>query len=92
MNQQQLHAIIHGRVQGVGFRQSTVVRAQAIGCTGWVRNKPDGTVEVVAQGQTEQLERLAQFLRQGPTAARVDDIDLKWQSPQGTFDSFGVRY
>lgn len=91
-NQQQIHAIIRGRVQGVGFRQSTVQRANQLGVSGWVRNNRDGTVEVTAQGQTAQLEQLVTFLRQGPPAARVEDIDVKWQAPQQSFDGFRIGY
>lgn len=69
---------VSGRVQGVYFRQSTAERARALGLDGWVRNLPDGRVEGVAQGPSAALEQLRVWLRQGPSAARVDALD--WQA------------
>lgn len=87
-----LHAIVHGRVQGVYFRHSTAVTAREIGVTGWVRNLPDGTVEVEAIGTPEQLGKLLTFLRKGPPGAWVTDIDLTWSNTTGTFDGFRIRH
>lgn len=67
--------IVSGRVHGVGFRWATRRRAQEIGLVGWVRNVPDGTVEVAAGGTTEQLRALEQFLYQGPAFASVDRVE-----------------
>ena len=70
--------IIHGagRVQGVMFRDWTAQTAQAIGVSGWVRNRADGSVEVYAVGEPDRVERLTDRLREGPPAARVDRIDI----------------
>lgn len=68
--------IVHGRVQGVGFRYYVSAEAQKLGITGWVRNDLNGTVEVLAAGSREQLTRLHESLRRGPRAARVDDIEV----------------
>ena len=89
--QTRLHAIIHGRVQGVGFRAFVVENGLALGANGWARNKWNGTVEVVAEGDRQLLERLLAVLRRGPRMANVTQVDLDWQSPTGEFTSFSVR-
>jgi acylphosphatase len=66
--------IVTGRVQGVGFRWFVEREASAIGVAGWVRNTDDGTVEVLASGNSDQLARLRKALKQGPRAARVDEV------------------
>ena len=76
------HYLINGRVQGVYYRASTVKQAKALGITGWVRNLPDGRVEVFACGNAEQLSQLQTWLWQGPPAAKVEAVDCKkvpWQ-------------
>ena len=87
-----LHAIVHGRVQGVNFRYYTQLRAQELGVTGYVLNKWDGTVEVVAEGEREVVEKLLEFLKVGPRAAWVRRVDRQWQDPTGQFKYFEVRY
>ena len=89
---QRLHAIVHGRVQGVNFRSTSVREASALGLSGWVRNLRNGTVEVVAEGPRPQLARLLQFLRVGPSAANVTGVDVAWEEPTGEFDQFRVRF
>ena len=74
----ELHArrfVVRGRVQGVGFRFFVEREAHMLGIAGWVRNNPDGTVEVLAMGTQEQLAGLRGRLREGPRAARVDAVD-----------------
>ena len=88
---QQLHAVVQGRVQGVGFRDFTQRRAAELGVTGWVRNQPDGTVEVVAEGDRETLERFLAFLWRGPNAARVVRVEYDYHPATGRFPGFGVR-
>ncbi len=87
-----LHAIVHGIVQGVNFRYYTRLRAEALGLSGWVANRSDGTVEVVAEGPRSAVEALLAFLRQGPPAARVDDVETYWERPTGEFRGFRIRY
>jgi len=87
-----LHAIVHGRVQGVNFRYYTIRTAQRLGLTGWVANRWDGTVETVAEGQRETLNRFRAFLRRGSPSAAVQQVDAKWETPTGKFERFGVRY
>ena len=91
-DQARLHVTIRGRVQGVSFRYYTAHRARDLGLAGYVRNKPDGTVEVVAEGRRARLEELLSFLRVGPRAAIVTEVDLSWPAPSGGFDRFEVRY
>lgn len=67
--------LVRGRVQGVGFRWFVEREAHILGVAGWVRNNADGRVEVLAQGTPEQLDALSLRLREGPRAARVDDVD-----------------
>jgi acylphosphatase len=67
--------VVHGRVQGVGFRWFVEREAHILGVAGWVRNRTDGRVEVLAQGTSEQLSSLRDRLQQGPRAARVDDVE-----------------
>jgi acylphosphatase len=87
-----LHAIVDGRVQGVSFRYYTQRRARDLRLTGFVRNLGDGTVEVVAEGPRSKLDELLAFLRAGPRAAFVTDVETKWPSSTGEFDSFEVRH
>ncbi|MCX7774500.1 MAG: acylphosphatase [Spirochaetaceae bacterium] len=86
------HAIIIGEVQGVGFRMSAVMRAERLGLTGWVRNTEDGNVEVWAEGPSEPLERFAQWLQTGPSAARVDRVLRTDEEPRGIYHRFSVAF
>lgn len=87
-----LHAVVHGRVQGVNFRYYTVRTAQRLGLTGWVANRWDSTVETVAEGRRETLNEFRAFLRRGSPSAFVQRVDDKWETPTGEFERFGVRY
>ncbi|HXZ80577.1 MAG TPA: acylphosphatase [Terriglobales bacterium] len=75
--------VVRGRVQGVGFRWFVEREAQALGIAGWVRNNPDSSVEVLAVGTREQLSALRGKLREGPRAARVDDVQ-EFEAPAST--------
>lgn len=88
----QLHAIVQGQVQGVNFRSTTVTQARRLRLKGWVRNLPDGSVEVLAEGPRSSLSELLQFLRHGPTAARVSDVQPDWRPATRSFDEFEVRW
>ncbi len=87
-----IHAVIHGRVQGVNFRSTTQREAQRLKLGGWVRNNPDGTVEVVAEGSRDLLEAFEGFLHNGPLAADVESVDLSWHEGTGKFDYFSIKY
>ena len=86
-----LHARIEGRVQGVGFRAYTLRHARQLGLTGWVRNRWDGSVEVVAEGRKGALEDLVRRLKVGPSAAYVTHVEVQWAPYQGEFSAFTVR-
>ncbi len=87
-----LHARIHGIVQGVGFRYSTIMRARRFRLTGYARNMSDGTVEVVAEGTKTDLESLLSWLRQGPSSAVVDRVEHRFMPYSGSYADFGVDY
>jgi acylphosphatase len=70
-----VHLVVHGRVQGVGFRAFVAREARALGLAGTVRNRPDGTVEIDAEGGSGELEQLAAAARRGPVAARVERVE-----------------
>lgn len=89
---QRLEAIVHGRVQGVAFRHYTLLRARDLELTGYVRNRWDGTVEVVAEGAQDALEQLLSFLRVGPRAAYVTHVDANWRAATGKPSRFEVRF
>lgn len=79
-----LHLQIAGRVQGVGYRDALRGEAEACGLAGWVRNRRDGTVEAVLQGDSAAVQAVLDWARRGPPAARVDRVDA--QPAQGEFD------
>ena len=83
-------AIVHGRVQGVFFRDSTRERANAHGVAGWVTNRPDGAVEAVLEGPPDAVQRVLRFLETGPPHASVDHVDVTEEQPEG-LAGFSVR-
>jgi len=87
-----LNAIVHGYVQGVYFRTFVVRKGAELGLTGWTRNLPDGTVEVWAEGGTEQLQALVDHLWAGPPAARVRKVDTEWTEQTEGHTTFRIRY
>ena len=82
---------VSGRVQGVGYRVSAEWWAHALGVLGWVRNLPDGRVEVFAQGRAHQVDEFARWLETGPPAARPDRVHLVPVPPDPALTSFRVR-
>ena len=89
---EELHAVVHGYVQGVGFRYFASRKALSLGLHGYARNKGDRSVEVVAQGSRSALENLLVALRQGPSAAEVDEVETTWGEPTEHLSSFSIRY
>ena len=85
------HLWIEGRVQGVFFRASTRKKAQKLGVDGWVRNLPDGRVEAVFEGKQGEVNKAISWCNRGPRSARVEDVDLSWEEPQGE-SGFRVVY
>ena len=82
--------VVHGRVQGVFFRDSTRRRAQAAGVAGWVANRPDGTVEAVLEGDADAVESLARWLHDGPRGADVERVEVEDGEPEG-LTGFDIR-
>lgn len=86
-----IHVIVRGRVQGVSFRYYTLLRAHELSVVGWVRNLPDGTVEVLAEGSQTQLDQFTEYLNTGPIGARVEAVTSNWQQATGHFTDFIIR-
>jgi acylphosphatase len=85
-------AVVHGKVQGVGFRYQTRAKARELGLTGWVRNLPDGrSVEVSAEGERAGLEKLAGFLSEGPPLSMVEKLEITWGEYTGGHADFSAR-
>jgi acylphosphatase len=84
----QVHLLIRGRVQGVFFRASAQREARRLGLTGWVKNRPDGGVELLAEGDEDILRDLVGWSHRGPSAARVDTVDTRWRAYSGQFHDF----
>lgn len=87
-----LEATVHGRVQGVGFRYHTKKEAQKLGLSGWVRNLRSGEVELVAEGDRDDLQQLLKAVRKGPPMAWVEQVDVDWNEPKGENGPFEVTF
>lgn len=87
-----MEAVVRGRVQGVAFRHHTQVQANRLRLTGWVANRSDGSVRVVAEGPEAALKQLAAWLDVGPSAAWVEAVDVRWMDGTGEFRGFEIRY
>ena len=87
-----VHVRVAGRVQGVCYRWYTRDTAAEHGVTGWVRNLPDGSVELVAEGRREGLAKLLEWCRKGPQSAKVSDMEVRWEEGTGEFDQFYIRH
>jgi acylphosphatase len=89
---QELHAVVQGRVQGVGFRYFVVERALSLGLRGYTRNRDDGSVEVLALGPRPVLENLLALLWRGPTSAHVTQVEADWDTPSTHVSGFHIRW
>jgi acylphosphatase len=85
-----LHIVVEGIVQGVNFRYHTRRVARSLLLSGWVRNTPDGAVEILAEGSRGSLQQLLAFVRKGPPSARVDRVTPAWLHYIGEFDEFEI--
>ncbi len=92
MDDIRVRLVIAGRVHGVWFRESTRRQAVSLGVTGWVRNLPDGTVEVVAEGAEESVRKLVEWCHRGPSAAKVNRVDRAEEIWRGEFNTFDIVY
>ncbi len=88
---EQTRAVVHGVVQGVGFRYYACQIAQQLGVKGFVRNQPDGTVEIVAVGTSDQLKALLDWASQGPASARVTQVEAEPYTGSARFDEFTIE-
>ena len=86
------HAIVEGRVQMVFFRYSTCIEAEKLGVTGWVMNRPEGSVELVAEGPKEAVDALINWCRSGPPNANVTNVRITEEPYTGEFESFDTKY
>jgi acylphosphatase len=89
---ERLRGVVHGDVQGVGFRYFLVRSARALALRGWVRNRDDGAVEFVAEGSRHDLEQLLRSAREGPGMARVARVDADWSAAIGGLDRFDLTF
>ena len=87
-----LQANVYGRVQGVFFRAFVTRCARELGLSGYVRNLPDGAVEVGVEGERQQLEKLVGFLELGSPGARVNEVATIWSEYTGNYSGFSIRY
>jgi acylphosphatase len=90
VEQERLHGVIKGDVQGVGFRYYLIRRAQALGLTGWGANRDDGVVEFVAEGTRRDLEQLERAAHEGPRQARVTAVEVNWSEATGDLNRFDI--
>lgn len=86
------HVIINGRVQGVFFRMETLKAAKLYGISGWVRNKADGTVEALFEGDKESVDLILEWCRKGSPPAKVEKTNVNWKDYTGEFDEFKITY
>jgi len=86
-----VHIWVKGRVQGVGFRAHVEYQALQIGVVGWVRNVGRNTVETVAEGTQEKIERFINTVKQGPNLSRVDEVKIEYEETTGQLEGFNVK-
>lgn len=91
MDKKRLHLIIQGKVQGVFFRASTKEKARELGLRGFVRNREDGTVEVIAEGDKTQLQKLADWCHIGPDHSIVNKVQMDWLPYVTEFEEFTIN-
>ncbi len=87
-----VRVIVSGRVRGVFFRQNTLYMAKEIGVFGFVINLPDGRVEAVFEGGKEKVEKMIEWMKEGPKYAQVDGCEINFEKYKGEFNGFEIRY
>ncbi len=90
MSLKRVELLISGAVQGVGFRYHTYQKARQLQVVGWVRNLPDGRVQVLAEGESDIIDQLISELKSGPSFSQVQNIEIEWSEPTGQHSSFEV--
>jgi acylphosphatase len=88
--QARAHVVVSGRVQGVWYRGSAQAEARSRGVTGWIRNRPDATVEAMLEGEEAAVRAVVDWCRRGPPGARVEGLDVKWLPFEGEFDAMRI--
>jgi acylphosphatase len=86
------HVWVSGRVHGVFYRSTTRRVAKRFGLTGWVKNLRDGRVEAIFEGPRENVDEMIKFCNEGPPAAIVKNVEVKWEDPTGKFDDFDIAF
>ncbi len=86
------HILVHGRVQGVFFRDHTQKLASSLGIFGWVKNLASGEVEILVEGEKERIEALLGFVKKGPPLSRVESVDIEWTAYKGDHKDFRVTW
>ncbi len=86
------HIFVSGRVQGVFFRDHTRSWAKSLNLTGWVMNLSDGRVEVMVEGERENIEELIEKLKEGPPLAKVENVEVNWEGFRGEFNDFQIKW
>ncbi len=86
------HVFVNGRVQGVFFRQETKRQAEEYDVNGWVSNLSDGRVEVVFEGEEQQVKQLIEYCKHGPSRAHVTNVDVRWENYTGEFEGFTIKH
>jgi acylphosphatase len=92
MDKVRARVIVEGRVQGVFFRHHTQEMAYELSVKGWVRNRWDGTVEALFEGDKKNVDQIIQWCHRGPSGARVTKVHTTWENYTGEFDDFSVGY
>jgi acylphosphatase len=85
-----VNIVVRGRVSGVFFRAAAQREARRLGITGWVKNRGDGSVELVAEGEEDAVKEIISWSHHGPSAARVDNVDVRWRAYTGEFSDFRI--
>jgi len=91
MGKARAHIYITGRVQGVFYRSFVRTKAQLLNLKGWAKNTMDGCVEIVFEGETEDINSAIEECRRGPPHAQITDLRVEWEKPRGEFNEFEIR-
>ena len=92
MSNKRAHIEVYGKVQGVCYRYYTVEKATALQVTGFIRNRLDGSVEIIAEGDEAQIRDLIHWANQGSPASNVSEVKVNWEEYEGTFKNFTVKF
>jgi acylphosphatase len=90
MATKRVQLFVRGRVQGVFFRAAAQREARRLGVCGWIKNRNDGSIEVVAEGDEDAIKEIISWAQHGPSAARVEQVDVRWKGYTGEFSEFRI--